>query len=82
MCADAAAQSGPTLTWVPPTSAAGTVTYTVQTSDNGKTWHTIAVGLTEPSLTLTPDQSRARMARVSASNSFRSAAPMMIHLRR
>jgi hypothetical protein len=78
----AAAETGPILNWTPPRVAAGTVTYTVETSDDGNTWRTIAIGLTEPGLMLTEDQASARMVRVIASNGFRSAAPVMINLRK
>ncbi|MBV8914635.1 MAG: hypothetical protein JOZ05_16540, partial [Acetobacteraceae bacterium] len=75
------ARPGPVLTWQGPPGAAG-VTYTVQTSDDGKSWSTIAVGLREPTLALSPEQARARLARVIASNGFRSAAPVSTVLRR
>jgi hypothetical protein len=78
-----AAEAGPILTWTLPVGAAGTVTYTVQTSDDGKVWSTIAVGLTEPSLMLISDeeQTGARMVRVIASNGFRSAPPVVLRLK-
>jgi hypothetical protein len=73
--------TGPILTWMPPVGTAGAVTYTVQTSDDGNAWSTIAIGLEEPSLTLTPEMAGALMARVIAGNGFRSAAPVMVKLR-
>jgi hypothetical protein len=76
----AVAEVGSSLAWTPPAAAEGTVTYTVQTSDDGKTWSTIAIGLTEPSLALTPDHASAGTIRVIASNGFRSAAPVVIKL--
>jgi hypothetical protein len=54
------------------------VTYTVQTSTDGKTWSTIAMELKEPNLTLTPNHASAGTVRVIASNGFRSAAPIVI----
>jgi hypothetical protein len=68
------------LVWVPAVGAAGTVTYTVQTSDDRTSWSTIAVDLKEPGLTLTPDQANALKARVIATNGFRSAAPVVVDL--
>jgi hypothetical protein len=80
--AGAAAEVGPTAKWTAPVGAAGNVTYTVQTSDDGNVWNTIAIGLKEPSLTLTPDQASAPMIRVIASNGFRRAAPVTLQLRK
>jgi hypothetical protein len=76
-----AVSAAPTVTWSPGAQA-GTVTYTVQTSDDGKSWSTIAVGLTQPSLALTPEQAKARMLRVIASNGFRSAPPVTLQVGR
>jgi hypothetical protein len=68
------------LIWIPAVGSAGTVTYTVQTSDDGASWNTIAIDLREPILTLTPDQASALKARVIATNGFRSAAPVVVDL--
>jgi hypothetical protein len=68
------------LIWIPAVGSAGTVTYTVQTSDDGASWNTIAIDLKEPILTLTPDQASALKARVIATNGFRSAAPVVVDL--
>jgi hypothetical protein len=76
----AVAEAGSSLAWTPPAAAEGTVTYTVQTSSDGKTWSTIAIGLKEPNLALTPDHASAGTMRVIANNGFRSAAPVVIKL--
>jgi hypothetical protein len=78
--AGAAAEAGPSLAWTPPAAVEGTVTYTVQSSDDGKNWSTIAIGLNEPNLALPPDYASASTMRVIASNGFRSAAPVVIKL--
>jgi hypothetical protein len=76
---EVAAEGGRNLIWEPSYSAAGTrITYTVQISNDGNSWSTIAVGLTEPTLTLTPEQAQARMARIVASSGFSSATPIVI----
>jgi hypothetical protein len=53
------------------------LTYSVQISpDNGKTWETIAVGLTEPSVTIDPEQVKdlkTIMIKVIASDGFNSS---------
>jgi len=72
--------AGRTLTWAPAVNANGTVTYTVQISNDGNAWSTIAVGLTEPKVTLGPEHAGAKMARVIASSGFRSAPPVVIQL--
>jgi hypothetical protein len=77
----ASADAAPILTWAPSSAEGGTVTYTVQTSNDGNTWATIAVGLKEPKLALSADQMRTRMARVIASTGFRSSSPLTIQLR-
>jgi hypothetical protein len=75
-----AASVGPTLSWAPSADASSTITYTVQISDDGTAWRTIAVGLKRPSVILSTDQVRARMVRVIASNGFRSSTPAVIRL--
>ena len=77
---EAAAEGGRTLTWEPSPAGVARITYTVQISSDGKSWSTIATGLTEPTLTLTPEQAQARMARIIASNGFSSAAPIVLRL--
>jgi hypothetical protein len=78
--AGTAADLGSSLTWSSPKASEGTVTYTVETSNDGKTWSTIAIGLKEPNLALTADHASAGTIRVTASNGFRSAAPVVIKL--
>jgi hypothetical protein len=69
------------LTWTPGSSDAGSVSYTVQSSRDGKTWDLVAVGLTTPQLTLPPDIVRSRMLRVIATNGFRDSPPANVRLR-
>jgi hypothetical protein len=76
----AAASVGPTLSWAPSADASSTISYTVQISDDGTAWRTIAIGLKRPSVTLSTDQARARIVRVIASNGFRSSTPAVIRL--
>jgi hypothetical protein len=59
---------------------AGKVTFMVQMSDDGQKWVTIAVGRTEPTVTLTSDQARARRVRIFAGNGFRSSPPVIVRL--
>jgi hypothetical protein len=47
---------GPTIGRTPAPTSAGKVTYTVQQSGDGGQWLTIAVGLADPQIVLSPDQ--------------------------
>jgi hypothetical protein len=72
--------SGPTIGWSPAPTSAGKVTYTVQQSGDGGQWLTIAVGLADPRITLSPDQLKARQLRFTASNGYRSSLPIVINV--
>jgi hypothetical protein len=69
-----------TLSWEAAPVSKGKVTFTVQVSNDGKQWETIAIGLTESTVTLSQTQAKARMVRVITSNGFRSSSPVMTHL--
>jgi len=69
-----------TLSWVAPEKAPPNVRYTVQVSQDGKQWTTVAVGLTAPALVLPRSEAAPRMARVIASTGFRSSAPATLNM--
>jgi hypothetical protein len=65
------------LTWYPGPTADAKHTYTVQAStDDGETWHTLGIGLTEPSISIDKNQferGRAVRLRVLATDGFTSS---------
>jgi hypothetical protein len=65
------------LRWAKP-AGAGAVTYTVESSSDGKTWFTIGIGLKDPALTVSEAQARSPFIRVIATDGFRESAPTMI----
>lgn len=68
------------LSWTAASVPESKLTFTVQTSDSGAHWETIAEGLTVSMITLTEKQAHAKFARVIASNGFRNSAPTMIRM--
>ncbi len=73
-------ESGPTISWTAAPASAGEVTFTVQMSIDTNQWQTIAVGLANPMVTLSADQTKARQLRFTASNGFRSSASVVINV--
>jgi hypothetical protein len=71
---------GRTITWDASPASAGKVTFTVQVLDNTKKWMTIAIGLTEPTMMLSPEQAQLSVVRIIASNGFRSSNPVVIRM--
>jgi hypothetical protein len=71
---------GPTIVWDTPPASAGKVTFTVQSPSEGNQWMTIAVGLAEPKVTLSTDQAKIPILRVTGNNGFRSSLPVVISL--
>jgi hypothetical protein len=69
-----------TLNWNAPATSVGRVTYTVLAPEAGNRWVTIAVGLTEPTLALSIDQSKLATLRLSENNGFRTSPPVDVHL--
>jgi hypothetical protein len=65
------------LRWTPP-AGAGAVTYTVESSSDGKAWFTVGIGLKDPSLTVSEAQARSPFIRVIATDGFRESAPAMV----
>jgi hypothetical protein len=71
---------GPIITWNALPASAGKVTFTVQAPGDDNSFVTIAVGLAEPKVTLSTDQAKASILRVTANNGFRNSPPVVIHL--
>jgi hypothetical protein len=68
------------ITWEATDPDGDKLTYVVQiSSDGGKTWETLAIGLKEARLTLTADQVRGRrqgLIRVTANDGYHSSKPV------
>ena len=73
-------QPGLSVTWNPAPATAGKVTFMVQAPGDGNQRMTIAVGLSQPSVTLSADQAKLSTIRVTANNGFRASPPTVIHL--
>jgi len=73
-----------TLTWQGSHPDGAKLTYMVQiSSDQGKTWQTIAIGMPETNLTLTSNQVNNRLTnqiRVTANDGYNSSPPVTLEL--
>lgn len=67
-----------TVSWNALPASVGNITYTVLGSTDNKHWTAIAVGLTQPKLTLSSGQMKLRALRVTATNGFRNSLPANI----
>ena len=71
-------EAGPTIVWDAIPAAAGNVTFTVLTND-GNRWNAIAVGLAQPSVTLSPEQLTSQQLKITATNGFHSSPAVVIN---
>jgi len=68
------------LSWMAPSDPKDKITFTVQTSDNGFHWKTVAEGLTDSTIVLSKTQVTPGWARVIATTGFRSSRPTSVRL--
>jgi hypothetical protein len=68
------------LSWMAPSGSKDKLTFTVQTSDNGFHWKTVAEGLTDSTIVLSKSQATAGWARVIATTGFRNSRPKTVRL--
>lgn len=74
--------AGTVITWAPTLMPGDHVTYVVQTSQDGKTWDTIGVGLVQPTLALTAQQAASSFVRIIATNGFQNSEPVVLPMSR
>ncbi len=67
------------LKWTPVQLPGDQITYSVQWSTDSHVWQAIAVGLTGPSLALSPSQARRKLLRVIATNGYVDSEPALAH---
>jgi hypothetical protein len=68
------------LSWTALSGSKDKLTFTVQTSDNGFHWKTVAAGLTDSTIVLSKSQATAGWARVIATTGFRNSRPTVVRL--
>jgi hypothetical protein len=65
------------MRWTSSPGKGGPIFYTVEMLGERERWEAIGIGLTEPALRLTPEQTRA-MLRITATNGFVNSEPLIV----
>lgn len=72
-------ENGMLLSWNPK-AAQEHLTYTIQVSDDKRSWTAVAVGANSPSVELNGEQRKRKFVRVIATNGFKNSDPVVTNL--